>query len=148
VTFKELQESLGNTSRMTIIRRLRELSYLSRYSHAGKYYTIGSIPKFSEEGLWSYNSVYFSKFDSLINTCLALVNNSESGYSTKQLRNILHVDVKFSLLELEKRGKLYREKCRGGYLYFTMKFIHNGITQFPLHKIGFNFSVNPKRNER
>lgn len=122
VTFKELQEFLSNTSRMTIIRRLRELSYLSSYSHAGKYYTIGSIPKFSEEGLWSYNSVYFSKFDSLINTCLAFVNNSESGYSTKELRDILHVDAKLSLIELEKRGKLYREKCRGGYVYFNKHF--------------------------
>jgi len=122
VTFKELQDFLGNTSRMTIIRRLRELSYLSSYSHTGKYYTIGSIPKFSEEGLWSYNSVYFSKFDSLINTSLAFVNNSESGYSIKELRDILHVDVKLSLIELEKRGKLYREKCRGGYVYFNKHF--------------------------
>lgn len=122
VTFKELQKFLGNTSRMTIIRRLRELSYLSSYSHAGKYYTIESIPKFSEEGLWSYNSVYFSKFDSLINTCHAFVNNSESGYSTKELRNILHVDVKLSLIELTKRGKLYRKKFRGGYVYFNKHF--------------------------
>ncbi len=122
VTFKELQEYIGNTSRMTIIRRLRELSYLSSYSHTGKYYTIGSIPKFSEEGLWNYNSVYFSKFGTLINTCLAFVNNSESGYLTKELQDKLHVDVKFSLIELQKRGKLYREKCRGGYVYFNKHF--------------------------
>jgi len=122
VTFKELREYIGNTSRMTIIRRLRELSYLSSYSHTGKYYTICPIPKFSEEGLWSYNSVYFSKFDTLINTCLAFVNNSESGYSIKELQDILHVDVKLSLLGLQKRGKLYREKCRGGYVYFNKHF--------------------------
>lgn len=122
VTFKELQEFIGNTSRMTIIRRLRELSYLSSYSHTGKYYTLGSIPEFSEEGLWDYKSVYFSRFDTLINTCHNFANNSESGYSVKELQDILHVDVKLSLIELQKRGKLYREKCRGGYVYFNKHF--------------------------
>jgi hypothetical protein len=122
VTFKELREYSSNTSRMTIIRRLRELSYLSSYSHTGKYYTLGSIPEFSQEGLWSYNSVYFSRFDTLINTCHNFVNKSESGYSVKELQDILHVDVKLSLIELQKRGKLYREKYRGRYVYFNKHF--------------------------
>lgn len=121
VTFNEIKEIL-KTSRMTIIRRLRELSYLSSYSHKGKYYTLGSIPKFSGEGLWSYNSVHFSKFDTLINTCYHLVNSSESGYSVKELHNKLHVNVKLSLIELFKRNDLYREKCSGEYVYFSKPF--------------------------
>lgn len=122
VTFKELSKYIGKTSRMTIIRRLRELSYLTSYSHTGKYYTLDSIPEFSKEGLWSYNSVYFSKIGTLINTCDYFVNNSESGYSVKELQNILHIDVKLSLIELHKRGKLYREKFIGGYVYFNKHF--------------------------
>jgi hypothetical protein len=122
VTFKQISEFVGNSSRMTIIRRLRELSYLSSYSHTGTYYTLPSIPKFSEEGLWDYNSVYFSKFDTLINTCLYFVNNSGSGYTVKELHDILNVEVKQSLIELHKRNKLYREKCRGGYVYFNKHF--------------------------
>jgi len=122
ITFKELQDFIGDISRMTIIRRLRELSYLTSYSHTGRYYTLGSIPKFSENGLWSYKSVHFSKFDTLINTCQIFVNNSECGYSVKELQDILHVDVKLSLIELQKQGKLYREKCRGGYVYFNKHF--------------------------
>lgn len=121
VTFNQIKECL-NVSRMTIIRRLRELSYLSSYSQKGKYYTLRSIPKFSEEGLWSYNSVYFSKFDTLINTCYHFVNTSESGYSVKELDDKLHVNVKLSLIELYKRKDLYREKCKGEYVYFNKHF--------------------------
>jgi len=121
VTFNQIKESL-KTSRMTIIRRMRELSYLSSYSHKGKYYTLGSIPKFSDEGLWSYNSVYFSKFDTLINTCYHLINSSEAGYSVKELHDKLHVNVKLSLIGLLKRNDLYREKCRGEYVYFSKPF--------------------------
>ncbi len=121
VTFNQIKECL-NLSRMTIIRRLRALSYLSSYSHKGKYYTLRSIPKFSEEGLWSYNSVYFSKFDTLINTCCHFANTSESGYSVKELNDKLHVNVKLSLIELYKRKELYREKCKGEYVYFNKHF--------------------------
>lgn len=121
VTLKEFKESF-NSSRMTIIRRLNELPYLSSYSHKGKYYTLDSIPEFSEEGLWSYNSVHFSKFDTLIKTCYYLVNSSESGYSVKELQDKLHVNVKLSLIELCKRSDLYREKSKGEYVYFNKHF--------------------------
>jgi len=123
VTFDEIKECL-NVSRMTIIRRLRELSYLSSYSHKGKYYTLRSIPKFSEEGLWSCNSVHFSSFDTLINTCLHFVNISESGYSVNELQDVLHVNVKLSLIELYKRQDLKREKYKGEYVYFSNNFQH------------------------
>jgi hypothetical protein len=86
-------EGILNLSRMTIIRRLRKLSYLSSYSHKGKYYTLASIPKFSEEGIWNYNEVYFSKYDSLINTCYYFVNKSQAGYSVKELQAKLGVNV-------------------------------------------------------
>ena len=121
VTFKQIEECL-NASRMTIIRRLRGLPYLSSYSHKGKYYTLRSIPKFSKEGLWSYNSVHFSEFDTLINTCLHFVNTSESGYSVKELDDKLDVGTKLSLIELYKRKDLYREKCNGEYVYFNKHF--------------------------
>lgn len=122
VTFKEICEYLNSTARMTIIRRLRDLSYITSYSHKGKYYTIESIAKFSEEGLWSYKSVYFSEFDTLINTCYHLINNSVSGYTAKDLQNKLHVDAKLSLIGLYKKDKLYREKYRGKYVYFAKYF--------------------------
>ncbi len=121
VTFDDIKDCL-NTSRMTIVRRMRELSYISSYSHKGKYYTLRSTPKFSEEGLWSHGSVRFSKFDTLINTCNHFVSNSESGYSVNELQNKLHVNVKLSLMELFKRHYLHREKCNGKYVYLSKDF--------------------------
>ena len=148
VTFNEIKECL-NASRMTIIRRLRELSYLTSYSHNGTYYTLHSIPKFSEDGLWSYNSIHFSKSDTLINTCSHFVNISESGYSVKELQSRLHVDVKLSLSELYNRKDLYREKCKGEYVYFNklsprrkqqllIRHTQNDTTVFNINKLSNN----------
>ena len=121
VTLCQIKECI-NASRMTIIRHLRKLSYLTSYSHKGKYYTLRSVPKFSEKGLWSCGPVHFSKYDTLINTCHHFVNTSESGYSAKELQDKLHVNVKLSLIQLYKRNDLYREKCKGEYVYFNKYF--------------------------
>lgn len=122
VTLKEIGEFLNSTVRITIFRKLKKLSYLSSYSHRGKYYTLSTLPKFSDEGLWCFNSVYFSKYDTLINTCYHFVNNSESGFTILELQAKLHIQVKLSLLTLYKKGKLYREKCIGKYVYFNKDF--------------------------
>ena len=122
VTLKEIGEHLNTTVRITIIRRLKELSYISSYSHRGKYYTLNTVAKFSDEGLWCYNSVYFSKFNTLINTCWHFVNNSESGFTVNELQTKLHVEVKLALLTLYKKNKLHREKYDGEYVYFDKSF--------------------------
>ena len=124
VTFKEIGEYLNTNVRITIFRMLKKLSYISSYSHRGKYYTLNSIPKFSNDGLWSYNSVHFSKFNTLINTCYHFVNNSESGFTVKELQAKLYVEVKLSLLKLYKTDKLYREKHCGKYVYFNKNYAH------------------------
>ncbi len=46
---------------MTVIRKLKELSYLSSYSHRGKYYTLGAIAEFDVRGLWAFGQAMFSR---------------------------------------------------------------------------------------
>ena len=41
-----LYQTIETHSRMSVFRRLRELRYLSSYSHAGRYYTLADIPQF------------------------------------------------------------------------------------------------------
>ena len=43
VTLEEIKIHIQNNVTMTIMRKLNELSYLSSYSHRGKYYTLGTI---------------------------------------------------------------------------------------------------------
>ncbi len=121
VTLDEIKECLS-ASRMTVIRRLRELNYITSYSHRGKFYTLGSIPEFSEQGLWSYNSAHFSTLGTLINTCKHFIHVSEPGYTVKELQDKLYVNVKLALIELYKRNDIYREKCNGKYVYFSKHF--------------------------
>ena len=46
----EIYALLGTTSRMTVFRRLRELDYLSSFSHVGRYYTLPCVANFDPQG--------------------------------------------------------------------------------------------------
>src|SRR6266481_5969314 len=73
-TLPELKQALGTTVDTTVFRKLKELSYLSSYSHRGRYYTLAEIPQFDPQGLWSFQSVWFSRWGNLVNTVETLVN--------------------------------------------------------------------------
>lgn len=117
-TLQQLKIGLGTRSTMTVFRKLKGLGYLSSYSHSGQYYTLRSIPRFDTRGLWSCQSVRFSKFGNLQQTALALVEESDEGYRADELTTLLQVDVKHALLTLERKRQLKRESIGERWVYF------------------------------
>jgi len=116
-TLDELKRALHTRSTMTVFRKLTSMGYLSSYSHRGKYYTIPGIAKFDQTGLWAWHSIWFSKFGNLVETSKEFVDSSVSGFTAKELEQILHVEAKHALLKLFQVSRLYREKMSGLYVY-------------------------------
>ena len=116
---EEIKAILGTDVRMTAFRILQQLEYLSSYSHRGQFYTLFQIPKFDENGLWSLRSVCFSRHGNLISTAKAFVEESEDGYTANELENVLQVEVKHSLLQLTREGKMSRFKFGRSYVYMS-----------------------------
>jgi len=120
-TLSELKEALGTKVDMTVFRKLRELAYRTSYSHRGKYYSLDEIARFNKQGLWFYQSVGFSTYGTLMKTAKALVENSEPGMTAAELKQVLKVEVKESLLRLFRKKQLHREKMSGVYVYFAVE---------------------------
>jgi len=118
-TLDQLREALGNPARCTVFRKLGDLQYLSSYSHRGKYYTLKSITRFSEQGLWSFRSVWFSRFGNLLQTCQAFVHHSDAGYTAGELKDIVQVKTKHALTQLVRDGRLARETFDSVYVYLS-----------------------------
>lgn len=116
-TMAELKDGLGTRVDMTIFRKLKELGYCTSYSDGGRYYTLSDITKFDENGLWSFKSIYFSKYGTLLATTAACVESAEAGCFANELDELLHVTVKDALLKLVNDGQIFREKLNGKYLY-------------------------------
>jgi hypothetical protein len=118
-TLDQLREALGNPARCTVFRKLSDLQYLSSYSHRGKYYTLISVARFSEKGLWSFGSVWFSRFGNLLQTCQAIVDRCDAGYSAGELKDIVQVKTKHALTKLVRDHRLVRERFDSVYVYFS-----------------------------
>ncbi len=118
-TLDQLREALGNPARTTLFRKLGDLQYLSSYSHRGKYYTLRSVARFSEQGLWSCRAVWFSRFGNLLQTAKSFVENSDAGYSATELKDILQVKTKHALTQLTREGRLARETFDSVYVYLS-----------------------------
>lgn len=119
-TMAELKTVLGTQVDMTIYRKMKELPYLKSYSDRGKYYTLEDIPAFDLQGLWSYKSVCFSRFGTLLDTLEKFINTGSNGYYEAELERILKVCVRVPLLKLCNEQRIQREKVSGRYLYCSV----------------------------
>ena len=120
-TLDQLKKELGTSSTMTVFRKLKCIEYLASYSHRGKYYTLNSIAEFDEIGLWSFNSIWFSRYGNLIETSKEFIDQSKAGFSAHELAKILNVEVKHPLLQLFKQNRIYREKISSSFIYFSLQ---------------------------
>ena len=120
-TMAELKTALGTEVDVTVFRKLKQLSYRTSYSHRGSYYTLDETAQFDEKGLWSFNSVWFSREGTLLATAQAFVENSEAGYFVKELDGMLHVGTKEPLLRLVQQQRMARESVSGLYLYCSIE---------------------------
>jgi len=116
-TLPDLQLALGSRVPLTVFRKLKELGYRTSYSHRGRFYTLDRIARFDAQGLWSHNSVWFSRFGTLVDTAEAFVNRSPSGYFVAELEDALHVSVQDPLLRLVGQQRIARQLLSGLYWY-------------------------------
>jgi hypothetical protein len=113
----ELKMALGTDVDVTVFRKLKPLAYRTSYTHRGAYYALDETARFDANGLWSFRSVWFSRWGTLIDTAEAFVENSASGYFVEELDNLLHTGTKEPLLNLVRQERVTRHAVGGLFLY-------------------------------
>ena len=116
-TINQLKVAAGTDATMTVYRCLSRLGYLVSYSHRGQFYTLQTIPEFNQDGLWSCRSAMFSRYGTLLETAVALVRQSDAGFTAAELEMVLQVEVKHALLQLHRRGTIARIRLGGRFVY-------------------------------
>jgi hypothetical protein len=97
--------STFKVSHMTVIRALKKQDYYTSYNMNSAYYVLKNTPKFDKNGLWFCKAVYFSRYGTLGETLMALVEMSPAGFTVSELE--LKVRVKVGTL----LSRLCRQKC-------------------------------------
>jgi len=117
----QLARALETDSRMSIFRRLSVIGYQSSYTHAGRYYTLVSLPEFDADGLWRCQGIGFSRDGTLKTTVKRLVDTSDAGRTQHELQLRLGVRVHNPLLDLVQERKIGREAVESEYVYVAAK---------------------------
>jgi len=118
LTIAELKE-FSQLSQRTIERRLKQWKTYRSYNHNGCYYVLPEIPEFNSEGIWKYKEMRFSKHGGLRSSMIALVEQSSSGLSAKDLSQSLRCSVLDALSYFKENSELLREREAGRYIYFS-----------------------------
>src|SRR6266699_2733109 len=104
-TLAQLKAALGTAVDVTVFRKLSALPYRTSYSHRGGYYTLDTLARYDELGLWSYHDIHFSRHGTLLNTAAALVSNLAGDPYTHAAGGVLH--------DGHQRGDRPRNRRRG-----------------------------------
>ncbi len=105
-------------SRMTVFGALKKCGYYSSYNYNAGFYTLVDIPRFDQHGLWEYDDKRFSRFRTLNETLVQLVENSLAGYTAGELDELLGVECRHFLQRLADEQRIVREKQGRLYLYY------------------------------
>jgi len=116
-TLPDLKHALGTSVDLTVFRKLRELDYLTSYSHRGRFYTLREIVRFRADGLWSRDPAWFSRYGTLLATAEAFIQQSTAGMFAGELTQALHVEVQDALRQLVEQRRIARELVSGLFLY-------------------------------
>ncbi len=67
------------SSRTTILRRLKDIGYLTSYNHNGMYFALPEFLNFDDSGLFQHKGIYFFKKGGLQELIIHRINSSEKG---------------------------------------------------------------------
>jgi hypothetical protein len=116
-----LERVLGTTSRTTVYRTISALGYLTSSSHAGRFYTLEDVPEFDADGLWRHGDVLFSRYGTLRETIVRLVEQAPAGRTHAELRERLLLRVQDTLRDLTEDGKIDRVRIERLFVYVSME---------------------------
>ena len=117
----QLFHVLETTSRMSVFRRLKLIGYLTSFTDAGRYYTLGDIPSFDSWGLWFYQGIGFSESGTLKAAVFDIVHSSSAGMTPKELLHLLKIRIPNTLHNalhgLVQSNHISRHRLEGLCLY-------------------------------
>ena len=120
-TMPELKKALGTEVDVTVFRKLKQLDHRNSFSHRGAYYVFDEATHFDQDGLWSFQSVWFSRWGTLLDTAEAFVEDSAADCFVEELDNLLHARAKEPLLKLVQQERSTRQTVGGLFLYCSAK---------------------------
>jgi hypothetical protein len=96
-------------SHMTVVRALKKVGYYTSYNHNAAYYVLHDVPQFDSWGLWAYRNIRFSRYGTLPETVVAVVEQALAGMTIVELEERLGTKVGNVSSRLVSEGRIDRQ---------------------------------------
>jgi hypothetical protein len=116
-TMRHLQHQF-QVCHMTVFRALNKYGYHTSYNHNAGYYTLADVPQFDDWGLWAYRDVRFSRWGTLPETLVTLIQQAPAGLTVSELEERLQAAVANLLARLVQRGRVQRQPLPGHHVVY------------------------------
>jgi hypothetical protein len=117
-TLDQLMSSL-KCSMPTARLKLKRWQAYTSYNQNSRYYALPTVPRFDENGLWSYKNIFFSRYGNLRDTVVHLINNSPSGLTGNEIGDLVHLSPRSFLHHFREVVGIQRQKVEGVYAYYS-----------------------------
>jgi hypothetical protein len=119
ITIGQLAQLL-KSSVITARRRLKKWQAYTSINKNGRYYTLPQIPVFDKNGLWRYQTIFFSKHGNLKQTIVSLITDSPKGLSASEIAGLVDIAANSSFLsQFKSMPGVKRERHQGRYIYLS-----------------------------
>ncbi len=115
-------------SHMTVVRALKKYGYHTSYNKNSSFYTLKDIPAFDTNGLWAHGDIRFSEHGTLVETILAMIDQSCAGYTVHEIEKQLGTKVGNLLCRLGRQKQLSRYFA-GRYAIYLSANAHRQLKQ-------------------
>ena len=105
-------------SLIVVYREMKRIQALRSINKTG-YYILQGNRRFDRNGFLEVEDKVFFSGGDLSEALVHLISKSRSGMNYRELKKAVSVPVEVQLLNLTHKRRLYREKFRGEYVYFS-----------------------------
>src|SRR5665811_1475369 len=109
-----------SSSRITVLRHLKEIGYITSYNKNAKYYTLLEIANFNEIGIFNHKGILFFRNGGIRDLVIKEIESSEKGFTAEELNTKIGTRVSVQLHQFVIKNLITRRKYSSFYVYYSI----------------------------
>jgi hypothetical protein len=109
-----------SSSRITVLRHLKEIGYITSYNKNAKYYTLLEVANFNETGIFNHKGILFFRNGGIRDLVIKEIESSEKGFTAEELNTKIGTRVSVQLHQFVRKNLIIRRKYSSFYVYYSI----------------------------
>jgi len=109
-----------SSSRITVLRHLKEIGYITSYNKNAKYYTLLEVANFNETGIFNHKGILFFRNGGIRDLVIKEIESSEKGFTAEELTTKIGTRVSVQLHQFVRKNLIIRRKYSSFYVYYSI----------------------------